>query len=1507
MTRYFQHAFILIFLLLLPSVLGGVEFFAAPVQLADQRVRFPDAGVHSDQLIVLYQEVIANSNEDGGRIFLRGMRSQDGKSWSQPQRLSAEIPYSSESPPTIYSAVFTNDEILLALSEADQRIALYRMRNADMTLERLGAVPGSEDLVAPRLFRRPDGGYLLFANRHRDFRIDIMLASSPDGVRWDDFRLFSEQPDLSLNFNPGYAHHNGEDVVVYQGLDPTVAGAYQLYLRSSEDAGQNWSAAARITDFGGGGNPPEAFDNQRPFLQQVSGQLLLAWERRQGNQTRQVFLGELDGSSGFLSSPEQVSTGFSNANAPKVLQHNDELAVVWLQSRSDGDRVLLAQRDGFDWPVRVINQNLPGSASFPVFRSFRDRLHVFWQNRRTESTGLAHLPPDQHVDPPQLSARNFPAGGRARISQAEVQIIPPDDPSGVVGYRYVWGGSPAPVVPTTADPDPREILQLPADRDGRWYLHVRARDAAGNWSQPATLSFERDTTPPPPVSFEPQDTDQDGFLTSNTFTVNWQPPDDPNIVGYSYRYQRVGSIAAGIPDDLPAGLQPPPTAINTRDTSFRRVNEDNGLWVLSVVAVDDVGNRSEPAYQFLPLNKYIPVTIVRLVDVQADAVGRMQITLSGRGFTADGRISRIAIEDVDTGNTVYEYRLADGDYRVVNDTTITGLTIARPLPGQYRILLEHPDRGIYRVPRLLEIDTSGTVKFGDFTVTYQPEWGVYAPSVGIILSYTSIWFWLLLLFLLIASIASGVQLVRITSEASAIRLEAAALLKGELMKLDAPAKVAAQRARKRGAGLRVKFTVFATLLVTSVVLMVAITLGSFVLDTQSRTLSQGLQDRVEVLLESIVTAAGGFLPAPEGNVPELNSLTNQIAVMPEAMHATITGRGREDASSFNYIWATNNPELVDGLVRGVTELEDDLSDAVVGMEERINTEARETLGDIAREIDNFTADIVRLALDDSPEAEQQRQDIDAVRSELETQLNQRLNEIGGGSRSRPQFDPDNLSSDQTEYVFYQPVLYRNPNEDIYFRGMVRMGVSTELILQEIEASQRTLILTTGIIALIAIGLGVVGALLLATIIIIPINRLVRGVEQIRITEDKRQLKGHEIQVKTRDELHVLAESVNLMTQGLVKAAEASEELTIGKEVQKMFIPLTQKDGKTKLSTGREVTDNYEFFGYYEGAKTVSGDYFTYTRLDPHTYGLIKCDVAGKGVSAALIMVEVATLFMNHFRDWNNPNLSGKALLQRRAQLRNLDGMLRSMNDLLEQTALAGRFAALTVGIFDLQNHQLTLANAGDNQVHLYRSRDRRTRQYEMPDAPAAGVFPSELIPNGYQPAVFSLEAGDMVLFFTDGLEEAKRILRDRDYRQKFEDDGVGDEEFSIDRIHRITEAIQSGGVYQLRRKDNPLPDEELLFDFSGMEPNAENTVLAMIAIEKIFRIYPDPQAGPDDRVVVDQVVDDFLKERFSAYSQYFSHPVEPARGGSEEYRQYAYIKEDEQYDDLTLLAIRRKQ
>jgi hypothetical protein len=61
-----------------------------------------------------------------------------------------------------------------------------------------------------------------------------------------------------------------------------------------------------------------------------------------------------------------------------------------------------------------------------------------------------------------------------------------------------------------------------------------------------------------------------------------------------------------------------------------------------------------------------------------------------------------------------------------------------------------------------------------------------------------------------------------------------------------------------------------------------------------------------------------------------------------------------------------------------------------------------------------------------------------------------------------------------------------------------------------------------------------------------------------------------------------------MTHGLVKAALASQDLTIGKEVQKMFIPLDTDDLGRKLTSGYQDTPFAQFFGYYEGAKVFRG-------------------------------------------------------------------------------------------------------------------------------------------------------------------------------------------------------------------------------------------------------------------------------------------------------------------------------
>jgi hypothetical protein len=57
-----------------------------------------------------------------------------------------------------------------------------------------------------------------------------------------------------------------------------------------------------------------------------------------------------------------------------------------------------------------------------------------------------------------------------------------------------------------------------------------------------------------------------------------------------------------------------------------------------------------------------------------------------------------------------------------------------------------------------------------------------------------------------------------------------------------------------------------------------------------------------------------------------------------------------------------------------------------------------------------------------------------------------------------------------------------------------------------------------------------------------------------------------------------------MTKGLVKASEANKELIVGKEVQKMFIPLFTDSGGRKMTTGKETSDYADFLGITKAPK-----------------------------------------------------------------------------------------------------------------------------------------------------------------------------------------------------------------------------------------------------------------------------------------------------------------------------------
>jgi hypothetical protein len=484
------------------------------------------------------------------------------------------------------------------------------------------------------------------------------------------------------------------------------------------------------------------------------------------------------------------------------------------------------------------------------------------------------------------------------------------------------------------------------------------------------------------------------------------------------------------------------------------------------------------------------------------------------------------------------------------------------------------------------------------------------------------------------------------------------------------------------------------------------------------------------------------------------------------------------------------------------------------------------------------------------------------------------------------------------------VLFRQGASEIYFRGVVRLEISIQSIAEEITQGQRSLLFVILSIALTALLTGAVGSFILATLIIRPIRGLVRHIEHVRDTEDKTSLAGFDINITTKDELAVLGNTINEMVHNLVKASLAQQDLSIGKEIQKKFIPLELDAEGNKLSSGFKDTPRAQFFGYYEGAKGVSGDYFDYQDLDGRYFAIIKCDVAGKGIPAALIMIQVATMFLNYFKDWRP---SPKSM--------HIEELVYQINGFIETLGFKGRFAAFTLCLLDSQTGVVRFCNAGDNIIHWYDASDRKMKSLTLPETPATGVLPNFLVQSrgGYTVQQISLKTGDMLLLYTDGIEEAKRKFRSSDFKEITCTEGdapagtihgshvVGQEseEMGPERTGDIIDAVMNNAVYTLYKYHNPEGEHSLQFDFRECKGTVDDVILGMVSVEKIFRLYKNP-ALRDSKVLVDRKVDSFLKTHFRQYHIYCD---QQQKSDNPAYLYYNGIGEDEQYDDLTILGV----
>jgi len=1394
------------------------------------------------------------------------------------------------------------------------------------TFERFRLESGPESSLAPRISVASDGSALLFVTRGRGDSISIYFSRSVDGRFWEPFRPFVTAAGMPLNFLPSHASLWGREYVVFQSFTASGIGVnfFQLFITVSSDSGRTWSPPQLLTGFQdnfiNAAAPADEFDNQRPHLSPQGDSLFLVWERRYRSGSPQIFAARLGPGGSITGAPERVNSVTAHCNNPIAINYRGQTKIVWFDNRRGASRIFMARREGTWWEETELSRGASDTFARPVADS--NGLYVFWQGSAQGNSRIYLISPDSSVNPPLLTARNFTPGQRSRAERLQVSWSIPYDPSGIMGFSWSWSQDEnarpeRTVMMYNSGAEP--FLELAAAEDGLWFFSVVAHDFAGNWSEPSRLQHFRDTTPPPAASIVPPALDDHGYLLSNTFELRWEAPEAPDIAGYTWHLEYLGAAGpfAGMDAEaftdavwqrFPHAAAGAPRVQGT-GTFVSHTNHDDGVWRFTVRAVDHAGNVGPPSSLVFRTNKYIPRTFISRVDAVQDIYGFYNISIIGRGFSRGGDVGRVFIDREGRPPFDREFFLEQGDFSVVSDREIRGLLVEGMDEGLYRVGVEHPERGIYFTAPELRITETGTVKLGTFSAAWSPSWIVIGerPTGVNTVNVVIVAILVLCALVLLVSVRGIGEAI---AESAVLRLDAAALISGDLMISEKKKRII--KVKRRGIGLRLKLAFFTITLVFAVVIMVSIPLYVMMTRTQRQTLIQGLWDRSLVLLEGVASSARAHLPLQ--SVLELGLLPGQMYAIPEARYITITGYNPETTIFDDKVWATNDPNILEKIDTldfqpGVSRITDVITPRLQMIAGELNERARREVGGLSESISILTHEALALALYTDEESTHRLYHIQAQTLALQTRLSERLAGISRNIGSEPYFSLDNfVVSPDYRYIFFKPIMFRHGTDDVYFRGLVRMEVDISSILDEIEAGRDAIIRVILLVALIAQIIGAIGALLLSTFIIRPIRQLVRHVEIIRDTEDKAKLYGVDIKIKTNDELAILGDTINDMTHGLVKAAAAASDLSIGKEIQKKFIPLELDREGNKLSYGSKDTRYLNFFGYYEGAKGVSGDYFDYQDLDGRYYAIIKCDVAGKGIPAALIMIQVATMFLNYFKQWTPSEKNMR-----------VESLVYQINDFIETLGFKGRFAAFTLCLYDSHTGTVRFCNAGDNIIHLFDASEGRLKTLTLPETPATGVLPNLLVESkgGYKVQTMVLDHGDILLLYTDGIEEAKRKFRNSKFEEIICEEGekdtphenhtVGqaDEELGPERVQAIINAVMNRQIYSLRKWHNPEGDEkELTFDFSSCQGNVDEVIKAMVSVEKIFRCYKNPKAAEDNRVLVDKTIDDFLKEHFHQYRHYCSFTRE--NPGNSAYIYYTHVNEDEQYDDLTILGIKRK-
>lgn len=211
-------------------------------------------------------------------------------------------------------------------------------------------------------------------------------------------------------------------------------------------------------------------------------------------------------------------------------------------------------------------------------------------------------------------------------------------------------------------------------------------------------------------------------------------------------------------------------------------------------------------------------------------------------------------------------------------------------------------------------------------------------------------------------------------------------------------------------------------------------------------------------------------------------------------------------------------------------------------------------------------------------------------------------------------------------------------------------------------------------------------------------------------------------------------SVSALKKAIKKREELEKqkithELEIARDVQQKLLPQHAPE-----------VNNLDYYGICIPADAVGGDYFDYFKISKDEIAFAIGDIAGHGLSSALLMAGLVGFVRSNAIVYND----------------DIKTFMEKVNVLMCGSTDGSKFATFFYSVYNSISKSLHFVNAGHNPPLLYRHKSKSFVELKTDGFLIGGISNFK-----YKDANIGLEEKDTLVFYTDGITEAFNIKNEQ--------------------------------------------------------------------------------------------------------------------------------------------------